>query len=100
MDPYGHADCTFLRRTSFRRSPANDAGLRARHICRADKEWENKPVGRLLRPTEIPALWHNGLVHRVDLSSDRKLVGKVYRKSSALADLDRKPLHLYWSRSR
>jgi hypothetical protein len=42
------------------------SNLRARHICRADKEWEDQPVVRLLRPTEIPAQLRSELFHRLD----------------------------------
>src|SRR6266404_8436129 len=81
MDAYGYPDRTFSGRSS-----AKGANLRARHICRADKEWENKPVVRLLRPTEVPALWHSGLVHRVDLSSKLLSQGNTNSDRSALSN--------------
>src|SRR5260221_582664 len=60
MDAYGYADRTISGRTF-----AKSANLRAGHICRPDKKWENQPVVRLLRPTEIPALRRSCFIHRM-----------------------------------
>jgi hypothetical protein len=81
MDAYGYVRGTFLER-AFARS----TNLRARHIGRADKEWENQRVVRLLRRTEVPALRSSGFFHRVDCA----LTAVSRQSTNALVDCSEK----------